>query len=43
MTRTPRRNGRAAVKAASELATLQQQAEQARAALARLHRNVVEA
>src|SRR4249919_309632 len=43
MTRTPRRNGRAAVKAASELAALQQQVKLARAALARLRRNVVEA
>lgn len=43
MTRTPRRKERAAAKAASELARLQQQVEQARAALTRLHRDVVEA
>lgn len=41
--KTSNRKESAATKAARELAQLQQQAEQARAALARLHRDVIEA
>ena len=43
MKKTPHPKESAAAKAARELAQLQQQVERARAALARLHRDVVEA